>query len=352
MTTIAIIGAGMSGLTAAHTLTKHGYSVIIYEKSRGVGGRVTTRRVDDWRIDHGAQVINMPDEATTALLRRNPMPIRLTAPVWVFDQHNTISPGNPDTNALPRWCWHDGIVTPARALATGLDIRTQVTVHHIEPHNGGYRLFNDDGQRIGRADAVVLTPPAPQTAAILANSLLPADLAGTLHDLLAAASYRPCLSVAFAYRRQVGVPWYALVNTDRQHTVAWLACEHNKPGHAPEGYSLIIAQLAPDYSRAHWDDATKGMYGSTDTPPMPAYIQAVDGMVQRLIGSNLGDPLWANLHRWRYALPDSAADFDALNSTASRLYFAGDYVDRKGRVHQVMQRGQQVAELIMREVAP
>lgn len=352
MTTVAIIGAGMSGLTAARALTEHGYSVVIYEKSRGVGGRVTTRRIDDWRIDHGAQVINMPDDATAALLQRNPLPVRLTAPVWLFDQHGTISPGDPEMNAVPRWCWHDGITTPARALAAGLDIRTQVTVHHIKPHNGGYSLFSDTGQRIGHADAVLLTPPAPQTAAILANSPLPADLAHTLRDLLAAASYRPCLSVAFAYRRQVGVPWYALVNTDRQHAIAWLACEHNKPGHAPEGHALIIAQLAPDYSHAHWDDATKGTYGSDDTPPLPAYIRDIDAMVQHIIGSNLGEPLWANLHRWRYALPDSGTDFDALNNTASGLYFAGDYVDRKGRVHQVMQRGRQVAALIMREVAP
>ena len=51
---IAIIGAGISGLTVAKELSKLN-EVTIFDKSRGVGGRMATKRIDDYHFDHGAQ---------------------------------------------------------------------------------------------------------------------------------------------------------------------------------------------------------------------------------------------------------------------------------------------------------
>lgn len=54
---IYIIGAGVSGLVAAQTLEKHGYSPIIIESTDRVGGRVKTDVVDGYQLDHGFQVL-------------------------------------------------------------------------------------------------------------------------------------------------------------------------------------------------------------------------------------------------------------------------------------------------------
>ena len=43
---IAIIGAGIAGVTAARTLLQAGHRVTLIEKSRGVGGRMSTRRTE------------------------------------------------------------------------------------------------------------------------------------------------------------------------------------------------------------------------------------------------------------------------------------------------------------------
>ncbi len=53
MTDIAIIGAGMAGLICAQRLTEAGYSVLVVEKSRGLGGRLATRRLYGTWADHG-----------------------------------------------------------------------------------------------------------------------------------------------------------------------------------------------------------------------------------------------------------------------------------------------------------
>jgi hypothetical protein len=75
-------------------------------------------------------------------------------------------------------------------------------------------------------------------------------------------------------------------------------------------------------------------------------ITEVQRLVQSLLNTDLGPPLWADLQRWRYALPASSADFARLNQTGSGLFFAGDYVAGQGRVHLAIESGRQVAALI------
>jgi hypothetical protein len=157
--------------------------------------------------------------------------------------------------------------------------------------------------------------------------------------------------VALAYARRPDVPWYAMVNLDRQHMVAWLACEHAKPGHVPDDVGLMIAQMSDEFSAAHWDNVAKGTYSTAEVQASPALWQAHTA-VQTLAGNlDLEAPLWADVHRWRYALPAHGADFDILNSTGSGLYFAGDYVNERGRVHEAIERGWQVAEHISAALA-
>ena len=52
---IAIIGAGIAGLACATALRQAGFQVSLFVKSRGAGGRMSTRRGADWQCDHGAQ---------------------------------------------------------------------------------------------------------------------------------------------------------------------------------------------------------------------------------------------------------------------------------------------------------
>ncbi len=51
----AVIGGGMAGLAAARRLVGAGCEVRLVDKSRGVGGRMATRRAEGHQFDHGAQ---------------------------------------------------------------------------------------------------------------------------------------------------------------------------------------------------------------------------------------------------------------------------------------------------------
>ncbi len=75
---MAVIGAGIAGLTCARALEKSGFSVRVLERSARVGGRVGTDLVDGYRCDRGFQWLNAghPDlRAAVDVAALNPRPI-------------------------------------------------------------------------------------------------------------------------------------------------------------------------------------------------------------------------------------------------------------------------------------
>ena len=118
MTSIAIIGAGISGLAAAHVLSDAGHAVTIFEKSGEVGGRATTRRRDGFTYDSGAQYIKgggaMSDAWITERFRVDDL-IDISKPVWVFDSQGRIQEGDPLQNVDPKWNYRSGLIEIGRA---------------------------------------------------------------------------------------------------------------------------------------------------------------------------------------------------------------------------------------------
>lgn len=388
MTSLAIIGAGVAGLAAARLLRQRhpALKITIYEKSAELGGRAATRRREGYTFDHGAQNIK-PSPAVEHLLTAELSTValrRITLPTWIFDGAGTIRAGDPALNAEPTYTYANGLDELGNLLAAGLDVRRETRVERLmrdqrpatndeEPTPNAQRpttkdnnrrpTTDDDRRRIplvghwsvvnGRsslvidplsieADAVLLTLPAPQTAAIIAASDAPGDLRDALLDELGKASYRRCLSFALAYDWRIERPFYALVNTDRKHALAWLALEHLKtPERCPPGHSLLLPQMSPQWSIDHWDVSAE-----------EAASLAAE-QVSALLGEDLRRPLWCDRQGWRYALPDGSADFATLNGIGARagLFFAGDYTAERGRIHLAIESGWRAAEEIGRAIS-
>lgn len=339
---LAIVGAGMAGLSAARALRRRrpDLSITIYEKSRGFGGRVATRRRDGFVFDHGAQVIKTQDPDVDHLLRVE-LPQeelrRIEYPVYVFHADGTIAEGDPEINAEPSWFYTGGLNRLGKYLAADLDVRREVRITALRHEAGARRwmLFDAHGAHVGTADAVLLTPPAPQTAEILAMSDVDPILRDALVGELIRTPYRRCLTLTLAYDRPIERPFYALVNGDRQHAMAWLALEHTKgPERCPPGRSLLIAQMAAHFSMQHWDT------------PADELASAVIEMVSMVLGEDLSQPLWYDRQGWRYALPDGISRAAVLNTTETGLFFAGDYIAGIGRIHRAIKSGHDVASAI------
>ncbi len=77
-TDVAVIGAGIAGLTCARALEQSGMSVRVLERSTRVGGRVGTDVIDGFRCDRGFQWFNAahPDiRAALDVAALNPRPV-------------------------------------------------------------------------------------------------------------------------------------------------------------------------------------------------------------------------------------------------------------------------------------
>ena len=68
---IIIIGGGISGSYLSSKLKKHGYKVLIIEKSKGVGGRMCTKPVGGNLVDYGCQHITPKTDTLLSILARS-----------------------------------------------------------------------------------------------------------------------------------------------------------------------------------------------------------------------------------------------------------------------------------------
>jgi renalase len=336
---LTIVGAGLAGLACAHRLQqmRPDMELLVVEKSRGVGGRTATRRRHNAVFDHGAQYIKNPSPAIehllTATLDHDTL-INIPGPLWTFDRVGTIAPGDSDKQETHKWSYRDGITRLAKELARGIKVQTETRIERIVAGADGFELFTDRGDALNRSDAVLLTPPAPQTCDIVAASTLPATTQAGIVAELERSRYRRCLTITLGYDSLRDRPFYALINADKQHPIAWLALEHAKPGRDTNGQRVLIAQMAPQWSVEHWED----------DPAAAAHTVA--GLVSDLLDEDLRTPRWWDRQGWRYAQPDSGCDFAALNGALPGLYFAGDYTAGQGRAHLAIEQGWRVAELI------
>jgi renalase len=341
MTSIAIIGAGISGLAAAHTLRDAGHTVTIFEKSGEVGGRATTRRRHGFTYDSGAQYVKggsaVSDAWINGRFRRDDL-IDIGKPVWIFDSQGHIKEGDPLQNADPKWNYRSGLIALAQKMAEGLDVHLETGVVRVQRIASRWRLLGTQEYFHGDFEKLLIAFPAVEAITLVKASEMAVELQEAVYAGLSKARYNPLISVMLGYRPVPRIrACYALVNTDKAHAISWLAWEHEKTAErVPEGTGLLIAQMAPQYSQEHWDTLDERLVGE------------VDERVMTLIDERPGRLIFWYVQRWPYALPVEKADGDRVNEIAlpNGLAFCGDaFVG--GRVHLALEHGIEVAKRMM-----
>ena len=332
---VAIVGAGVAGAGAAYALNDTA-DVTVFEKASSIGGRTATRRRDGCRYDYGANYCKdegsaddlLPDLDASGL-------VDIDAPVWTFDGDNEIEEGHDSDER--KWTYRDGIEQLPHRLfeRTDATIETDTRIGGIERTNG-WRLENVAGDDCGEFDALVCTPPAPQTAELLASAGWEDELREQLVGTMNAVPYRTTVTAVLHYPFALDRPYYALVNTDGEHEIGWLSREECKPGHVPEGESLLVVQLAPDWSTERYGEPTDEIAAA-----------AADSVAELLDDERLAAPDWVDSKGWRLAQPDDGVDTELLaRAEADGLFFAGDWVAGEGRIHLALDSGLDAGERI------
>jgi hypothetical protein len=331
---VAIVGAGVAGAAAAHALARadESLSVTVFEKRPFASGRTATMRRDGCVVDYGANYVKAKNQTVTRLIEERIDTdglVEIEAPVWTYDECGTIEEGWDDE--ARKLTYRDGIdQLPARLIdAADVDVVWETWVNSLERTPDGWRLRAQRGEPLGEFDALLLTTPAPQTASLLEAANWQHEVKRTFRESIEVIPYRTIISTALHYTEPLDVPYYGLVNTDKNHEVGWVAREECKPGHVPDGESVLVVQMSRDWSIEHYE-----------AKPIEA-TDAIAELTASLLGEQrLAQPNWSHYHRWRYALPGAAADGDLLKRGANHdLFFAGDWVAGKGRIHLAIQTG-------------
>ena len=293
-------------MACARTLLQAGHRVTLFEKSRGFGGRMATRRTEFGGFDHGAQYFTVRDKRFAKAL----MTVQKLVKPWsvstvrVLDAFGHVlasapPPTEPHFVAVPGMSglvahWAQPLVHPELHGVSGAQTHTETRVTHIErdvlnPEQWQLRAEGSDGgqQVFGGFDRIVLALPHPQTHDLLLTSGHSPELRQQLSDVKVA----PCwtLMVAYPHAMQPNLPhigpqWNAARST--HHRISWLARENSKPGR--ERIERWTVQASPEWSTKHLED---------DSERVKAKL--LKGFAE-ITGIRI-TPAHAVVHRWRFA---------------------------------------------------
>ncbi len=279
MARVAIIGAGLAGMVVARQLYGKA-DITVFEKSRGVGGRMATRYEGDFEFDHGAQFFT----ARTPEFRQFLEPL-IDAGVVANWPASFVELRGSQVTAARRWdeAYPHFVGAPrmneiGKYLARGLDVRLQTRVAAIERSSRGWQLQGESQEELGCFDWVVLTAPAAQTAA-LGRSIQNLDAAG------AAVSMHACFALLIGFEERLALDWDAALV--READISWISVNSSKPGR-PNRMTLVVHSTNP-WADEHVDeDAT-------------AVQEHLVRELARILPVEVSGAATTRLHRWRYA---------------------------------------------------
>jgi predicted NAD/FAD-dependent oxidoreductase len=326
---VAVVGAGLAGLTCARQLEQAGVAVTVFEKSRGVGGRLSTRRVDWATFDHGAQYFTARDPVFTEWING------LLATDVVSQWSPVMAKPNP---AEPWYVANPGMNALARAQAKGLNVVLNTRVAAIERRHDQWQLtFEEGAPDFGSDmgfDAVVLAVPNEQAVPLLQPHR--ADWA----ECLAAIPLLPCWTLMLstspvASNLQAGQPNHG--------PIGWWARNDSKTGRSKdEQQQDWVVQATPEWTEQHLNSDKALVIAELQK----AWLDQLGVASVTVIETPMA-------HRWLYArrTPGIAPLDSSLWSTQYRLGVCGDGLTHS-RVEQAYLSGRDVALSIIEARQP
>ncbi len=315
---IAILGAGMTGLSCAHRLRSAGFEPIVFEKSGRTGGRMSTRLIENgFAFDHGAQFFRAKGNAFAEFVAE--LECQGYAKPWQAKAKS--DPVNP---AKPMMVGNGAMNELLVELAEGMDIRFRTRVETVRETSAGCEIQLHGSQDIEEFDVVISTVPVEQVRGLLEKQV----------DFLrqcSKVSLLPCWAGLFGFdeKFECGFDTWRHVNKD----IGWIARNSSKPGR--------------DISKDCWIVHASSQWTLTNLERNKEDIAAD---LLTMFASEMEIPLpkvgYADAHRWRYAQTSEPLGKPFLVNENHSLFVGGDWC-LGARVEAAFDSGTAIAETIL-----
>lgn len=320
---VAVIGAGLCGLTAGRLLQETGVSVEMFDKGRGPGGRMASRRRGEGALDHGAQYFTARDPRFREQVEKWAA-AGVVAP-WQ-GRLGVLKAGafTPQQDGPRRYVGVPRMSAVGRHWGQGLAVLPQTRIVSLSRRTDGWQLEDDQGHTWGGYGAVLVTLPPPQALELLGPDT-------PFSPVLKQVEMRPCWALMAAFEPRLETPYDgAFVHGS---PLSWVARDSSKPGRPAADHWVIHA--GTEWSEQHLEAAAAEVVA----PLLRAFWQAS--------GYPPVAAAWTQAHRWRYSIAAQALDQGCLADGDLRLAVGGDWC-QGSRVEGAYLSGVSAAEILTR----
>lgn len=323
---IAVVGAGIAGLTCSTALNGLVPHLKVFEKSVFAGGRISHYRAGDYEFNHGAQyfTVNNPLFLNIVSAWQSDNIVR-PWDAWIVE----LSKGNISNSdmATQRFIGHPRMLTIAQNLARNCEVVYSSNVCEMERQSdGGWRLFNERGDYLGAFDIVILATAAHETAIL--TSQIPA-----IRDIAESVEMTVCWSGMFAFEEQLDLPYDAAHVLDSP--LSWI-CRDQQAGSASQSDCWVL-HASPEWSQKY----VASFRGRVMHALLDAFWEATD-IAER-------QPVSASVHCWKHAVPINPIDQDSLFIEELALGACGDWCTAP-RIEGAVLSGFSMADRVMKHI--
>ena len=325
---IGVVGAGVSGLMCARTLMDHGCQVQVFEKSRGYGGRMATRRSgESLQFDNGAQYFTARDKRFVRYVKS----WEQSAVVQSWD--GTIVTLNQGTATPKASDPRRYVATPkmnalGKHLAEDLSVHLNTRVQAAKRSGDQWQFQSATGENLGTFDQLVVAVPAPQACELLRGSPLLAKQA-------ASVSMTGCWAMMVAFQRPLEVAFDGAFVQDS--ILSWIAKDSSKPQRGKRLETWVL-HGSTDWTEQHLNDS-----------PASIGLQLREAFWKALGIASI-DPVTEDLKLWRFAIPTNPVGETSLYDPDAGVGACGDWCGGP-RVEGAFLSGVSLAGQVLRQLA-
>lgn len=280
-----IIGAGLTGLMLARGLHHAQRKVTVLEKSKGVGGRLATRRFENAKFDHGAQFYSLKE------------PVQSLHDLW--QKQGIVSPWFQRDGAD---CFNSplGMTALAKELATDLHVQLETKVLKLSKDENRWRLSLENTKELD-ADNVILTAPLPQALELLKASAV--GYGAGLNDIRYAKAVVALIELSSAI--DIGAD-HAGYEESAGPLIFSIADQQKKGISKSPAITVTLSAEASERFYEASENAAKELVVSELKKRFATFV-----------------PIKIDIKKWRYAQPLKTAD-SLYAEPEAQLFLAGD----------------------------